>query len=318
MQCCEIGADGDIDGDGVFDCADFCPFDGRGSDQVATEDPGCFEDAPQNPDGDGDTINDEEDSCPTAFASPEDLQLSGLPLGCPCLDRFDADGDGLFNCQEDDDDVLIPTGGVCEDDGDADNDGLENCFDPCPEDGLKTSPLVCGCNIVETPNCLEPCITGFRDLGCGCGLPDCLSVRSTENFLTNRTKLISPPDVQIIPLDEGRFHVLVSFRRFTGARRIRRSRNKVTTSQATLERMNRRRRNRLRVRYQVVLRRVQGNRKRIVERRIVRSSMYLIRRLNSGIYSLRYRALVRTRRTKNRRALTVSRTNVSPARTFTL
>jgi hypothetical protein len=77
----------------------------------------------------------------------------------------------------------------------------------------------------------------------------------------------------------------------------------------------------LAVRYQVSLRQVVNNQRRVVLRRTVRSNSVLVRRLASGLYVAKYRAMIVRRRQNGEgqgREQVMHRTHFSPALAFSL
>jgi hypothetical protein len=290
ISCCNNGADADTDGDSLKDCADSAPL--------------------VQLDTDGDGLTDFDDACPNDFASAADMQLSGLLLGCPCIDTFDSDLDGLKNCQEPANAILIPAGAECTDTADADGDGTQNCFDPCPNDPKKIIPLTCGCEIEETPTCSQFCKPGVVDLGCGCGVSDCPTPR-TGTILTRLTNLDSPPDIVFgQPANDGSRSITLMFQDFVGAARVR------VDSLLRALGLSAARRQRLSVAYDVVITKIEGNRKRNVLRRTVRANSLLVRKLASGLYTAKYRALIRGKNPRTGEKRTMGKTSFSPSQTF--
>jgi hypothetical protein len=211
----------------------------------------------------------------------------------------------------------IVTGGVnptsCSQPGDADKDGVENCNDPCPLDRNKTEPLLCGCEVAESPDCLGTCKGEAADLGCGCGVVDC---SGTQRFLTNLTKLVMAPSVEVIDTGKPLQNAQISFNRFDAAQLIRRQlRSSRADAAAQLQPATEAPR-RLNVRYEVLVQKVLENRKRVVLRRTVRANSVLVRRLASGLYTAKYRAMITTKDPRSSEQRVVSRTNFSPAQTF--
>jgi hypothetical protein len=294
LSCCSNQPDGDVDADGLKDCADPNPiiFDGTP--------PGNILDA------DFDTIPDQIDECPNEFAPEADHFLSGLPLGCPCTDRQDNDFDGLLNCQEAPADQNIPVGTQCTDTGDADKDGTSNCNDPCPTDPLKTLPLLCGCEVIETSTCLNPCKNGIADLGCGCGIDPCTT--PGKNILTNFTVITSPPTVQLSGnAGDPKRDVTITLINFDGA----------ATQSKKLILANQDKSKKLSVRYDISVSKIEAGKKKAVIRRTVRSNSVLLRKLSSGLYAAKYRALIKSKdKREGSKEKTVAKTSFSPARTF--
>jgi hypothetical protein len=290
VSCCNLSGDSDTDLDGIKDCADSAPL-------VAL-------------DTDNDGITDNSDACPSDFASTQDQALSGLPLGCPCLDRFDSDLDTLLNCQEAAGSILIPTGGQCFDTADADRDGTQNCSDPCPNDPNKVLPLNCGCEILETETCEETCRPGITDIGCGCGVSDCPTPRS-GTILTKLTNIDSPPDIVIgQPNNDEERSVTLTFQSFAGAARVR------LANALRLLGVELATRQRLTVAYDVVITKIEGNKKRNVLRRTVRANSLLVRKLPSGLYTAKYRALIRGKSPRTGEKKVMGKTAFSPSQTF--
>jgi hypothetical protein len=80
---------------------------------------------------------------------------------------------------------------------DSDADGTLDCVDGCPQDMLKTEPLMCGCGMTDadgdgdgTADCMDQCPSDPGKTapgGCGCGVPDadsgavvgCLGLKNT-------------------------------------------------------------------------------------------------------------------------------------------
>ncbi len=70
------------------------------------------------------------------------------------------------------------------------------------------------------------------------------------------------------------------------------------------------------IRYKIVVRKIQGNKRRIVQRRLVRNSSATVRRLGKGIFSARYKAVIRKRTTNKPKSKTTVKTNASTANSF--
>jgi hypothetical protein len=293
LSCCSNQADGDLDSDGTKDCADPNPL--------------VFDGTPGNGmDADSDTIPDQIDECPTLFAPEADHFLVGLPLGCPCTDREDNDFDSLLNCQEAPADQNNPQGSQCTDTGDADRDQTLNCNDPCPLDPKKTAALLCGCEVEETPTCLNTCKGDVKDLGCGCGIDPCTN--PDRNILTNFTVITTPPKISLggKPGDPKR-DVTITLIDFDAASNL--SKKLVSASKASGAKLS--------VRYEISVSRIEGTKKKSVIRRTVRSNSVLLRKLSSGLYTAKYRALIKSKdKRTGSKEKTVAKTSFSPARTF--
>jgi hypothetical protein len=290
ISCCGSTFDADTDGDGFKDCADTEPL-------VAL-------------DSDNDGVPDATDGCVFDAASAADQSLSGLQLGCPCVDRFDADVDGLLNCQEPPSTVLIPIGETCFDAADVDKDGTQNCFDLCPNDSNKILPLVCGCEVAESAICKQPCDQGLSDFGCGCGVSDC-SIPRSGTILTKFTTIGSPPEVVIgQPTKDSERSITLRFELFAGAAKIRLASSLRLLGEKSTARQ------RLSVAYDVVVTKIEGNKKRNVLRRTVKANSLLIRKLESGLYTAKYRAVIRSKTPRTGEKRVIGRTKYSPAQTF--
>jgi hypothetical protein len=298
IACCSGEDDFDTDGDAIKDCADAQPLvpnmgggGGGGS-----------------PDTDGDTIPDVIDDCPNDFAPEGDLILTGvLGFGCPCLDRNDNDGDGLLNCQELPADQNIPVGSQCTDTGDADRDGTSNCNDACPTDPLKIEAKLCGCEVPETDGCKDPCTNGVQDLGCGCGVSPCTDPSKT--VLTKFTKITEAAVITVtVDAATGKKNVEITLKKFDSALIPKKLSTQAAAKGAKLS-----------VRYDVSVQKIEGGKKKSVIRRTVRSNSVLLRKLSSGLYTAKYRALIKSKdKREGSKEKTVSKTSFSPASTFSL
>ncbi|MGD8453615.1 MAG: thrombospondin type 3 repeat-containing protein [Phycisphaerae bacterium] len=116
--------DNDIDGDGVPNTIDGCPYDKA---KTVPGDCGC---GVPDIDSDGDGVPDCIDGCPHNANRTE-------PGICGCdLSDIDSDGDGTPDCVDgcpDDPDKVDPGWCGCgASDADTDGDGIPNCADNCP------------------------------------------------------------------------------------------------------------------------------------------------------------------------------------------
>lgn len=203
----------------------------------------------------------------------------------------DTDGDGTVDCGDQcPSDANKAVAGQCgcgvtEDTTDTDGDGTFDCADVCDNDGTKTTNAgVCGCNMFLNPN---------NQMCQSRPAPD-----PSAPVLTPDTELEEPPDAVIVTR-----RVQLILQDFNGASLTRGAR--VGDPEINFAR-------RLRVRYRVILRKTTGRRQ--VRRRTVRRNRVTFRRVRPGSYNARYRATITRGRGSNSR--TVSRTNVSPPRTF--
>ncbi|MGA9347434.1 MAG: thrombospondin type 3 repeat-containing protein, partial [Anaerolineae bacterium] len=114
------------------------------------------------PDGDGDTVNDCVDGCPS-----DPLKNAPGLCGCGVADT-DSDGDTVPNCIDGcPSDPLKTAPGICGcgvADTDSDGDTTADCIDGCPSDPLKTAPGQCGCGVPDTDSdgdgiadCVDAC-----------------------------------------------------------------------------------------------------------------------------------------------------------------
>lgn len=285
LQGCPCTDTSDTDNDGVRLCEDACP-DETGLPEFS----GCA--CEFNVDTDNDGIKDCVDQCPLEAGSLEEN-------GCPCSDTGDADGDGIRDCEEEPGEVLIPTGSTCDDipngSFDSDSDGEENCVDLCPLDRRKQqgSANVCGCNVDESlaPECDNTCENEV-DLGCGCGISPCF-VPLSGPLLTPDTRLNSPP---IIVVNQQNKSATITLMSFFGAETD----------------LNSIRRRKLKVRYEVIIKRLKRKGGREIQRKVTRKSVVRLTRLKKGIYHVKYRAMAKS--TKR----TVTQTNFSPSASFTI
>jgi hypothetical protein len=260
---------------------------------------------------DADLIADDRDACPRKFSSKKDHALVGLPLGCPCTDWADNDFDGLYNCQEIASERNVPIGIVCSDKDDADKDGTPNCDDPCPTDPNKTLPLECGCEVPETPTCNNACRGGLEDIGCGCGVLTC-TTPSSGDILTEKTQITTPPVVELLGMEgDVKRDVKLTLRMFDGAALA------VGVASFSTSAQKAKAKDQLSIRYDVRVSKIEGDKQKSVARRVVRSNSVLLRKLTSGLYTAKYRALIKSKEKRaGAKSWVAAKTGFSPAQTF--
>lgn len=166
----------DLDEDGLDDCTEVCPDVYNPGAQDGDEDgvPDACDNcvATPNPDqqnADFDDVGDACDGCPEDFNKTE-------PGICGC-GEFDYDkDDGVIDCVDNCPRNANP------DQADRDGDETGDVCDPCPDDGEKTDPGVCGCNVPDDDpdgdgyaTCIDECPEDGekpRPGFCGCGVPE--------------------------------------------------------------------------------------------------------------------------------------------------
>jgi hypothetical protein len=274
---------------------------------------GCANDPAVEPDTDADGTVDCRDLCPFFFG---EIAFQG----CACPDPDDSDKDGIRNCDEQDGQSLLPPGARCQDikggPRDNDGDGVRNCEDECPLDPKKTRKGTCGCEVPEdTASCQQECVGTAVNVGCGCGITDCTSITDGSTILTEVSRLFDEPAVSIEDGNGSTDSVTLTLKKFDGALLV----GDIQTQGAFDGVSSAETSTVLDVRYKVTVQKVLNNKNKIVLRRLVRGNSVLLRRLSSGLYTAKYRAVIRSINSKKgSKSTTVSRTNFSPAQSFSL